>query len=149
MSRYDYDLIVIGGGAAGFVSSKLARGFGKSVAMVEKGKLGGECTNYGCIPSKSLIRAARAAYELKSLNKFGLRLDVPPSFNTDDVMPHVRSIVQKVYDSHLPESFEALGINVYFGTPQFLDNHRIKVGEKILSGDKLSLQLVQVPLSLP
>jgi len=76
-------------------------------------------------------------------------LDVPPSFNTDDVMPHVRSIVQKVYDSHLPESFEALGINVYFGTPQFLDNHRIKVGEKILSGDKLSLQLVQVPLSLP
>lgn len=149
MSRYDYDLIVIGGGAAGFVSSKLARGFGKSVAMVEKGKLGGECTNYGCIPSKSLIRAARAAYELKSLNKFGLRLDVPPSFNTDDVMPHVRSIVQKVYDSHLPESFEVLGINVYFGTPQFLDNHRIKVGEKILSGDKVIIATGSSPFIPP
>ncbi|MBI3599561.1 MAG: FAD-dependent oxidoreductase [Nitrospinae bacterium] len=148
MAKYDYDLIIIGGGAAGFVSAKVARGFGKTVAMIEKGKLGGECTNYGCIPSKSLIRAARAAHEMKNLDKLGLKLDAPLSFNTDNVMSHVRSIVQKVYNTHLPESFKSLGIDVIFGSPQFLDNHRIKIGEKILSADKFIVSTGSSP-SIP
>jgi len=149
MGRYDYDLIVIGGGAAGFVASKIARGFGKSVAIIEKGKLGGECTNYGCIPSKSLIRVGRAIHELKNLDKLGLKLDTPSSFNTENVMSHVRSIVQKVYNTHLPESFKGLGIDVHFGSPQFLDNHRIKVGEKILSADKLIISTGSSPFIPP
>ncbi len=137
MGKYDYDLLILGGGAAGFVASKVARGFGKSVAMVEKGKLGGECTNFGCIPSKALIRAAKAIHEIKNLEKFGLRTENPIALSTENVMPHVRSIVQKVYDSHPPENFKALGIDVYFGTPQFLDNHRIQVGDKTLSANKI------------
>jgi pyruvate/2-oxoglutarate dehydrogenase complex dihydrolipoamide dehydrogenase (E3) component len=148
MAKYDYDLIIIGGGAAGFVSAKVARGFGKTVAMIEKGKLGGECTNYGCIPSKSLIRAARAAHEMKNLDKLGLKLDTPLSFNTDRVMSYVRSIVEKVYNTHLPESFKPLGIAVHFGSPQFLDNHRIKIGEKILSANKFIISTGSSP-SIP
>src|SRR5512137_717362 len=56
MPKYDYDLIAIGAGAGGFVSSKLATGLGKKVAMIEKDRLGGECTNRGCVPSKALIK---------------------------------------------------------------------------------------------
>jgi pyruvate/2-oxoglutarate dehydrogenase complex dihydrolipoamide dehydrogenase (E3) component len=146
MKKYDYDLIVIGGGAGGFVASKLARGFGKRVAMVEKEKLGGECTNYGCVPSKALIRVAKVAHELRNHEKFGLMIEGSLSFNTDKVMPHVRSIVQNVYNSHLPESFEALGINVYFGKPQFLDKHSIRLGEKIFSGNKFIIATGSSPL---
>ncbi len=148
MGRYDYDLIIIGGGAAGFVSAKLARGFGKTVAMIEKGKLGGECTNYGCIPSKSLIRAARAAHEMKNLNKLGLKPGIPLSLNTDNVMSYVRSIVDKVYNTHLPESFKPLGIAIHFGSPRFLDNHRIKIGENILSAGKFIVSTGSSP-SIP
>lgn len=136
MGKYDYDLIILGGGSAGFVAAKVARGLGKSVAMVEKGKLGGECTNFGCIPSKTLIRAARAVHETRNLEKFGLKSEVPVVLDTKNVMRHVRSVVQKVYDTHLPASFEALGINLYFGAPRFLDNHRVRFGEKTLSGGK-------------
>ncbi len=136
MGKYDYDLIILGGGSAGFVAAKMARGFGKSVAMVEKGKLGGECTNFGCIPSKTLIRAARASHETRNLERFGLKSEVPVVLDTKNVMRHVRSVVQKVYDTHLPGSFEALGIGLYFGAPRFLDNHRVAIGEKTLSGGK-------------
>ncbi len=136
MGKYDYDLIILGGGSAGFVAAKVARGFGKSVAMVEKGKLGGECTNFGCIPSKTLIRAARAAHETRNLETFGLKAEGPVVLDTKNVMRHVRSTVQKVYDSHLPASFDALGIDVYFGAPRFLDNHRVDIGDKTLSGGK-------------
>ncbi len=146
MGKYDYDLITLGSGAAGFVASKVARGFGKTVAMVEKGKLGGECTNFGCVPSKAFIRAARVAHEMKNPGKFGLKPDAPFSLNTDNVMSHVRSVVQKVYDSHLPESFNALGIDVHFGSPKFLDNHTIIVGGKRLTANKIIISTGSSPL---
>jgi pyruvate/2-oxoglutarate dehydrogenase complex dihydrolipoamide dehydrogenase (E3) component len=136
MKNFDYDLLVIGGGAGGFVSSKLAVGLGKRVAMVEKRNLGGDCTWFGCIPSKALIKASRVAYQSLHLENFGLRSEEPLVLNTDSVMSHVRSVVQKVYNTHLPESFEKVGINLFFGEPQFIDNHSIKLEDKILSARK-------------
>src|SRR4030067_2587899 len=118
MNKYDYDIIVIGGGAAGFVSSKLASGLGRKVAMIEKDKLGGECTLYGCIPSKTLIRASQLAREIRNSKRYGLAIEPPLKISTEGVMPHVRSVVQKVYDSHLPDAFQKLGRIVLFGTPR-------------------------------
>jgi len=133
MAKADYDLIVIGGGAAGFVASKLARGFGKTVAMIEKERIGGTCTNTGCIPSKALIRAARAAYELRRLNEFGLSVEGQLTANTEQVMDRVRSVVAAVYQGHEPQKFTALGIDLIFGSPRFLDPNRIIVNDGILS----------------
>ena len=70
--RYDFDLIVIGGGAAGLVASKFAAGMGKKVAIVEKDKIGGECTHYGCVPSKTLIKTARIWHLAHKTKQFGL-----------------------------------------------------------------------------
>ncbi len=61
MSKYDYDLIVIGGGSGGISSAILALKLGKKVALVEKKKIGGDCTWYGCVPSKALIKASEVA----------------------------------------------------------------------------------------
>jgi pyruvate/2-oxoglutarate dehydrogenase complex dihydrolipoamide dehydrogenase (E3) component len=137
MAKFDYELLVLGGGAAGLVSSKVARGFGKSVAVIEKGKLGGECTNFGCVPSKSLIRAAKAVHEMRHLDKFGLRTGAPTAVNTDGVMRHVRSIVEKVYNTHLPESFKKLGIDLSFGAPRFTDNHTVVMDGKVITANKI------------
>jgi len=146
MAKFDYDLLVLGGGAAGLVSSKLARGFGKSVAVIEKGKLGGECTNFGCIPSKALIRSAKAAHELKHLDTLGLRTEAPVAINTGGVMRHVRSIVEKVYNTHLPESFKALGIDLSFGEPQFADNHTVVMDGKTITANKIIIATGSSPL---
>jgi len=138
MPQYDYDLIAIGAGAGGFVSSKFAAGLGKKVAMIEKGLLGGECTNRGCVPSKALIKAAAAAHQAKHLRDYGLDagdLDL----STRNVMRYVRGAVKKVYDSHPAAAFEKLGIDVLFGEPKFIDNHRISLGDKVLSAKKFMI----------
>ncbi len=130
---YNYDLIVIGGGAGGFVASKLANGLGKKVAMIEKNQLGGECTLSGCIPSKALIKAGRAAWQAKNLKNYGLFTSDDLVINTDNVMTHIRSVVAEVYNSHQALIFKQLGIEVLFGNPHFIDNHTIELGGRSLS----------------
>ncbi len=88
-SSYDYDLIVIGAGIAGMVSAVTACGLGKSVAVVEKNKLGGNCTNTTCIPSKALIRLGHAGNELSRLSSLGLLADGLQNFQkTQHHAPH-------------------------------------------------------------
>jgi pyruvate/2-oxoglutarate dehydrogenase complex dihydrolipoamide dehydrogenase (E3) component len=139
MPRYDYDLIAIGAGAGGFVSSKLAAGLGKKVALIEKARLGGECTNRGCVPSKALIKAAAAAHQARHLRDYGLETAGELKFSTSGVMQYVKAAVKKVYDSHPASAFEKLGITVLFGEPKFLDSHRISMGSTILSAKKFMI----------
>lgn len=133
MPGYDYDLIVIGGGAGGFVASKLANGLGKRVAMIEKNKLGGECTLSGCIPSKALIKSGILAHQARNLKNYGLSTKNDIVINADNVMRHVRSVIEKVYDSHQPWMFKELGIDVLLGNPHFIDNHTIELEGRSLS----------------
>lgn len=135
MARYSYDLTVIGGGAAGLVASKLAAGFGKRVALVEKRRLGGECTLSGCVPSKTLISAARLAASIRDAKNHGLAFG-NPALHTDAVMAHVRSVVEKVYNGHTPEQLGALGIDVLFGSAEFRDSHSIVLNGTAISSDK-------------
>lgn len=141
--RFDYDLIVIGGGAAGFVSAKLAAGLGKKVALIEKNRLGGECTNYGCIPSKTLIRSANAVFHAR-------RIEGPTTAaSSGTVMDHVRSIVKKVLDGHGAEVFERLGIRVLFGEPRFLDNHTLDVSGTTLTAKRFIISTGSSPFIPP
>lgn len=145
MGKYDYDIIVIGGGAGGFVSSKLAAGLGKKVAMIEKDKLGGECTLNGCVPSKTLIKSSRIAHEIRDARRYGLAIHSPPDIDTDHVMAHVRSVVQRVYDGHRPEAFQRLGIDVLFGAPAFIDNQQVELNGKRISAKRFILSTGSSP----
>ena len=130
---YDYDLIVIGGGAGGLVASKFAAGVGKRVALIEKGKLGGECTLNGCIPSKALIKSAKVLHQIGCPETTGLSLTGPCPVSTAGVMAHVRSVIEEVARGHSPEKLERLGIRVIFGEPCFIDNHTVRINGKALS----------------
>lgn len=128
----DYDLIVIGGGAAGLVAATGTAGLGAKTAMVEKNKLGGDCTWYGCVPSKALLRSAHIFSLLKRLKEFGISSNSDPGLDASKVMAHVRDIIRKVSSHHPPDLFEKRGIDVIFGSPRFLSNKEIEVnGEKV------------------
>ncbi|MHC4075290.1 MAG: dihydrolipoyl dehydrogenase family protein [Planctomycetota bacterium] len=130
---YDYDIVVIGAGSAGLTACKLANGLGKKTALIEKRKIGGDCTWFGCIPSKTLIKSANIAHQMTRLQKFGLALPNSAELNAKKVMSHVRAVVEADAASHSAESYQAEGINVFFGHARFIDSHRIEVADKLIS----------------
>jgi monoamine oxidase len=96
---YDYDAIVIGAGIAGMVSAVTANGLGKRVAVTEKRKVGGNCTNFTCIPSKTLIRLSHTNREISRLVSLGLLSGDATAVDGRNVMAHIRSVVKKAYGS--------------------------------------------------
>ncbi len=139
--RHDYDLLVIGGGAAGLTAAGMAAGLGAKTALVEAGKLGGDCTWHGCVPSKSLLKAAYVAQAIRHADRFGL---TPTSVEHDfrRVMERVRAIREKVYeDADSPPNLEKLGVEVISGHARFLSSHVVEVsgegGARQVSASKI------------
>lgn len=144
MPKYDYDIVVIGAGSAGLVSSKLASGLGKKVLLIEKNKIGGECSFSGCIPSKAFIRASKAYHETKKINQFKIKGKY--KIDHKNVLNYVKSKVNEIAKEHKPETFEKLGIKFIFGNPEFLDNHKIKLNEKYITSDKFIIATGSSPV---
>jgi len=143
---YDYDLIVIGSGIAGMVSAMTAHGLGKHVAVVEKLKVGGNCTNSTCIPSKALIRLSHLSRDMARLDRLGLRAVPGGGLDSRRVMAHIRNIVQKAYEKDLPETFESIGIHVISASAAFVDPHHIQANGQTLSADKFIIATGTTPL---
>ena len=137
--KHDYDVVVIGAGIAGFVSAVTANGIGKKVAILEKGKVGGNCTNMTCIPSKALVRLGHLSREISHLGKLGLLTSGNISLDKTQIMNHVRSIVQKAYEKDLPETFKAIGIDILMGHASFIDNHHVSLDGKTISSDNFMI----------
>lgn len=134
MGKYNYDMTIIGAGSGGISAATLARNLGKRVALIEKRTIGGDCTWYGCIPSKALIQAANAARGIQRLADYGLRSSCPDALSTGKVMEFVRSVRHEIYQGHKPEVFQKKGVTVYFGAPHFTDQHTIRLnGEAFTS----------------
>jgi pyruvate/2-oxoglutarate dehydrogenase complex dihydrolipoamide dehydrogenase (E3) component len=146
MRKYDYDLIVIGAGSGGISASILGNNLGKKVALVEKKRIGGECTWSGCVPSKTLIKSAQIAHELNHMKEYGLSFKNGFKLDTDQVMNHVRKIIHRVYEEEKPEVFEKMGIDVFIGSPQFLDMHRIIINEKEITSKSFIISTGSSPV---
>jgi pyruvate/2-oxoglutarate dehydrogenase complex dihydrolipoamide dehydrogenase (E3) component/uncharacterized membrane protein YdjX (TVP38/TMEM64 family) len=145
----DYDVVVIGAGSAGLVACKLAHGLGKKTALIEKRKIGGDCTWHGCIPSKTLIKSAYVAHQTTRLREFGLEPKTPVEINAEKVMAHVRAVREADAAGHPPESYEAEGINVFFGGPRFIDSRTIKLNDKFISTKKFVICTGSAPAIPP
>ena len=129
---YDYDMIVIGGGAAGLVAATGGAALGAKTALIEKKELGGDCTWYGCIPSKSLLKSAQVFSLTKRFKEFGISAGAQNTYDPSLVMSHVRDVIKKISIHHPAQVFEKRGIKVFFGNPKFLDQNTIEFkGEKI------------------
>lgn len=132
-TKSEYDLLVIGGGSAGLTAAKFAATFGKSVAIIENAKLGGDCTWYGCIPSKSLIASSKAAHAVQNASKFGINTNNNNnniSVDMKAVKQRIQNNMEQIYEEDdSPEAMNKLGIDTIFGTATFQDTNIIRVDD--------------------
>ena len=105
---FDYDMVVIGAGSAGLVTSYIASAVNARVALIERHKMGGDCLNTGCVPSKALIRAGRAAHEIRQSQRFGITAN-EPEIDFAKVMGHVQDVVESVEPHDSIERFKKSG----------------------------------------
>jgi pyruvate/2-oxoglutarate dehydrogenase complex dihydrolipoamide dehydrogenase (E3) component len=127
-----YNLVVIGAGTAGLVSAAGAAALGAKVALVERELMGGDCLNLGCVPSKALLRAARAAAQVRHADRFGVR--VPPDVHVDfpAIMERVRRLRAHISPHDSAARFRDLGVDVYFGQARFAGPDSVTVEGKTL-----------------
>src|SRR3989338_2411174 len=119
MQLQEYDLAVIGGGAGGLFAASVANALGAKTCIIEKKKLGGDCTWYGCMPSKAILKSAQVAYSFKRAGDYGIKIHSGLVLDTQGVMDHVRSVVKEISTHHESADFEKRGIQVLFGSPRF------------------------------
>lgn len=127
-----YNLVVIGGGTAGLVSAVGAAGLGAKVALIEKHFMGGDCLNVGCVPSKAIIRAARAMAAVREAGEFGV--NVPPGATADfgNVMERMRRLRADISPHDSAKRFTELGVDVFLGAGKFTGPDTIEVGGQTL-----------------
>lgn len=124
--RFDRNLVVIGGGAGGLVSAYIAAAVKAKVTLVEAHKMGGDCLNYGCVPSKALIKSAKVAHTLRHADTYGLNASTP-QFSFRAVMQRIKTIIQKVEPHDSVERYNQLGVEVLEGYGKILDPWTVEV----------------------
>ena len=128
-----YNLVVLGGGTAGLITAAGAAGLGAKVALVEREHLGGDCLNVGCVPSKALLRAARAAADVRDAGRYGV--EVPPGtrVNFPAVMERMRRLRSEISRHDSAQRYrDELGIDVFLGEGRFVESDSVVVDGKTL-----------------
>src|SRR5512132_3268846 len=126
-----YDVVVIGAGTAGLVTAAGTAGLGGRVALVERGKMGGDCLNTGCVPSKALISSARLVEQMRKAEQWGL-LPQDPQFQFEAVFARMRERRARIAPHDSQNRFESLGVDVFRGSARFLSPREVRVGETVL-----------------
>ena len=138
MAAREFDLVIIGAGSGGLTAAGFAAQLGAKVALVEKNRIGGDCTWTGCVPSKALLKAAKIAHEMRTASRFGISAN-PPGVDMTKVREYVRQAIEQVYRSESPEELRKQGIEVIQGAARFVDARTIMVGEQLLGAKSFLL----------
>ncbi len=124
--RFDRNLIVIGAGAGGLVSAYIAATVKAKVTLIEANKMGGDCLNYGCVPSKALIRSARLAHQMRQAENYGLEA-TEPRFSFRSVMARVHRIIKDIEPADSVERYTKLGVDVVEGYAKLVDPWTVEI----------------------
>jgi pyruvate/2-oxoglutarate dehydrogenase complex dihydrolipoamide dehydrogenase (E3) component len=123
------DICIIGAGSAGLTVAAAAAAFGVSVILIEKGRMGGDCLNTGCVPSKALVAAARDAQTIREAGRFGIK-PAEPQVNFAAMMEHVKGVIEAIEPNDSIERFTGLGVMVLRGAARFTDRRTVAVSDK-------------------
>jgi pyruvate/2-oxoglutarate dehydrogenase complex dihydrolipoamide dehydrogenase (E3) component len=132
-AAFDRDIVILGGGSAGIVAGVMAGGLGLRVLLIEKERMGGECLNTGCVPSKALLHAAKVAHTLRSAGSVGIKSRAVSRADAAGVMAHVRETIAEVREADATEQLlQKYGVEIRIGSARFEDAHTLWLdGERI------------------
>jgi len=126
-ARFDRNLVVIGGGSAGLVTAYIAAAVKAKVTLIEKHKLGGDCLNTGCVPSKALIRSAKFLSQLSRAEEFGFRRAASADFSFAEVMERVQGVIRQIEPHDSAARYSGLGVEVIQGTATIVSPWEVEV----------------------
>ncbi len=146
MTAYDFDIGVIGGGAAGLTVTAGSARLGAKTLLIEKEPaLGGDCLHFGCVPSKTLIRTAQVYQQLKDLEQYGLPAVDLPRVDFKAIARRIQEVIQRIQAHDSVERFCNLGARVEFGEAEFLDEHALRLGGQTVSAKTWVLAMGSSP----
>ena len=146
--KFDADLVIIGAGSAGLSFAAGAVQMGAGVVLIEGGKMGGDCLNTGCVPSKALIEAARRAKGASSAKNLGVSChDVTVDYAS--VMHHVRETIAAIEPHDSQERFEGLGVRVIRGYAEFASKNSVSVGDETVTARRIVVATGAMPIAPP
>ena len=134
-----YNLVVIGAGTAGLVTAAVAAALGAKVALIEKHLMGGDCLNVGCVPSKGVIRAARAWADVRGAEQFGIHIAGTVKYDFAAVMTRMRKLRARISHNDSADRFMKLGVDVFLGEARFTGADTVAVGGKTLTFKKAAI----------
>lgn len=147
-AHFDTNLVVIGAGSAGLVSAYIAAAVKAGVTLIEKHKMGGDCLNTGCVPSKALIRAARLAQEVRRASEFGISTG-ETTVDFARVMERVQDVIRRVEPHDSVERYTALGVDCVSGDAKILSPWQVQVGERVINTRSIVIASGASPLVPP
>jgi pyruvate/2-oxoglutarate dehydrogenase complex dihydrolipoamide dehydrogenase (E3) component len=136
MARYDYNVIVVGGGTAGLISAYVANLLGAKTALIEANEMGGDCLNSGCVPSKSLIASARVAANISSSDAYGVESDLK-NIDYGAVHSRVHQVIDGIAPADSAQRYRSLGVEVIEKEAQWVNGHTLKVGQKTITARRI------------
>lgn len=122
--KYDYDLVVIGAGSGGLVAASSSASLGAKVAIIESHKMGGDCLNYGCVPSKTFLKSAHLLKDIRSSGEYGINID-KVEVDISKIMGRVRRIISEIEPHDSRERYESMGVDVFFGHGYLKNSHTV------------------------
>ena len=125
-AKFDHNLVVIGGGSAGLVTAYIAAAIKAKVTLVEKHKLGGDCLNTGCVPSKALIRSAKFLSHVQRAQEFGMK-SASADFDFADLMERVQRVIREIEPHDSVERYTGLGVDVAEGSARLVSPWEVEV----------------------
>lgn len=145
-----YNLVVIGAGTAGLVTAAGAAMLGAKTALIEQHLMGGDCTNVGCVPSKALIRSARAVYDVRGAGRFGVQVPDDVQVDFAQVMERLRRVRAEISKNDSARRLrDHYGVDVFFGRATFSGADTITVGDQQLRFKKAAIATGSSPVQLP
>ncbi|CBW25354.1 putative mercury oxidoreductase [Halobacteriovorax marinus SJ] len=136
--KYDYNMVAIGGGAAGLVTSYIGAAVKAKVALIEREKMGGDCLNTGCVPSKALIKSAKAIYQAKNAHKYGIE-SVEVKYDFKSIMNRVHSVIKKIEPHDSVQRYSDLGVDCISGNATILSPWEVQIGERVITTKNITI----------